>query len=62
MNLNSLSTSEETVLLARIANLLTVSARSTYIPQTEIIAEPNVLRAYNELLHRVTASIVERPG
>jgi hypothetical protein len=60
MNIASLSPVEETLFLARIAHQLTVSARSTYVPQTELIAEPTVLRAYNELLQRVTASVIER--
>lgn len=56
-NTKPLSHSDKAILLARIAHNLTVSARSTYIAGTEDIAEPRVLRAYNELLHRVTSSV-----
>lgn len=58
MNRGSLSHASRTILLARIAHLLTVCARSTYEPGTENLKEPTVLRAYNELLHRVAASVV----
>ncbi len=57
MDLDALSPKAKTVLLARIAHQLTVSARSTYEQGTENILEPQVLRGYNELLHRVTSSI-----
>jgi len=57
MNFESLSHSARTILLTRIAHLLTVCARSTYEPGTENIAEPRVLRGYNELMHRVTSCI-----
>jgi hypothetical protein len=57
MDVSSLSHSARTILLARIAHQLTVSARSTYQPGTENITEPRALRAYNELMHRVTSSI-----
>ena len=59
MNIESLSHLGRTILLARIAHALTVCARSTYEPGTENILEPKVLRGYNELLHRVTASITQ---
>jgi len=54
----SLSHTARIILLARIAQALTVCARSTYEPGTENILEPKVLRAYNELQHRVTASLL----
>ena len=38
---------------AVVALNLTVAARETYMPQTENIAEPTKLRAYNEMLHRI---------
>jgi hypothetical protein len=56
MDISLLSSSARTILLARIAHQLTVSARSTYEKGTENISEPQVLRAYNELLHRITSS------
>lgn len=52
-----LSHSARIVLLTRIAHLLTVSARGTYEVGTENVIKPQLLRAYNELLHRVTAAI-----
>jgi hypothetical protein len=57
MDTNSLSHTNKLLWLARIAHYITVSARSTYVPGTEDIKEPKVLRAYNELLHRVTSSL-----
>lgn len=57
MNFDSLSHSDRTMLLAYIAHQLTVSARSTYVPGTVDIAEPQALRAYNELMHQITSSI-----
>ena len=57
MKLDSLSQTDKILILSRIAHTLTVCARSTYEPKTENILEPKVLRAYNELLHQVTASI-----
>lgn len=52
-----LSHTARTLLLARIAHLLTVSARGTYEVGTENILKPSLLRSYNELLHRVTAAL-----
>ena len=45
-------------LLARIVHTLTVPARDTYEVGTENVLDPQTLRAYNELLHRVTSSVV----
>ena|ERR1700682_2282687 len=42
---------------ALVAFNLTVAARETYVPQTEDIAEPAKLRAYNEMLHRICSYI-----
>jgi hypothetical protein len=39
--------------------MLTVCARDTYEVGTENVLEPQVLRAYNELLHRVTAAVCD---
>lgn len=58
MNAESLSRTERSALLARVAHELTVSARDTYEVGTENILEPRLLRAYNELLHRVTGAVV----
>lgn len=43
--------------LARLAHVLTICARDTYEVRTRQVLEPEVLRAYNELLHRVTAAV-----
>jgi hypothetical protein len=59
LNTKSLSNAARTVLLARIANQLTIGARDTYEVGTEAVLEPGVLRAYNELLHRVTDAVVQ---
>lgn len=57
MNTDSLSRAERTAVLARIAHELTICARATYEVGTENVLEPQLLRSYNELLHRVTAAI-----
>ena len=57
MNTESLSRSERIAVLARIAHALTIRARDTYEAGTENVLEPQVLRSYNELLHRVTAAV-----
>jgi hypothetical protein len=43
--------------LARLAHELTVRARSTYEPGTTKVLNPELLRAYNEVQHRVTGSL-----
>jgi hypothetical protein len=58
MDTKSLSHAARTIILARIAYELTVCARSTYAFQSETVREPKVLRGYNELQHRVTASLL----
>ena len=58
LNIESLSPAAKTALLARIAYTLTVCARETYEVGTENVLDPQTLRAYNEVLHRVTSSVV----
>jgi hypothetical protein len=58
MKIESLSHTQRTELLARLAHTLTICARDTYEVGTEGIIEPRTLRAYNELLHRVTGAVV----
>lgn len=58
MDIGSLSHSARTALLARIAFELTISARHTYEVGTENLLDPQGLRAYNEMLHRVTSAVV----
>jgi hypothetical protein len=57
LDANRLSNSESLILLARIAHELTVCARGTYEAGTTNVLEPSVLRAFNELQHRVTGSL-----
>ena len=57
LNVESLSSHEKTVLVARLASELTVCARDTYEVGTDRVLHPEVLRAYNELLHRVTDAV-----
>lgn len=45
-------------ILAGLAHELTICARDTYEVGTDEVRDPRGLRAYNELLHRVTASVV----
>jgi hypothetical protein len=56
LNVESLSDHAKTVLLARLACTLTICARDTYEVGTERVVQPELLRAYNELLHRVTGA------
>jgi hypothetical protein len=49
-----LSNRDKVLLLARLANTLTICARDTYEVGTDRVLKPELLRAYNELLHRVT--------
>ena len=52
-----LSPTAKTLFLARLAHALTVCARDTYEAGTENVLQPQMLRAYNELLHRVTVAV-----
>lgn len=56
-SIENLSNIAKAELLARIAHRLTVCARDTYEVGTDNVVEPRVLRAYNELLHRVTGAV-----
>jgi hypothetical protein len=59
LSIESLSNVAKAVLLARLAHALTISARDTYEAGTDRVLEPEVLRAYNELLHRVCGSVTD---
>jgi hypothetical protein len=59
LNIESLSYKEKTEFLARLAYLLTICSRDTYEAGTNRVLGPEVLRAYNELLHRVTAAVAQ---
>jgi len=58
INLESVPDSAKPALLTRIAHTLTICARDTYEVGTEHVLDPETLRAYNELLHRVTGSVL----
>jgi hypothetical protein len=60
LNLESLSDDAKTPYLARIAHTLTICARDTYEFGTENVLNPQMLRAYNELLHQVIGSVISR--
>jgi hypothetical protein len=60
LDLKSLSYDAKTALLVRIVHTLTICARDSYEVGTEEVLNPQILRAYNELLHQVTGSIVNR--
>jgi len=47
---------QKTVLLVRLACELTICARDTYEVGTDRVLQPERLRAFNELLHRVTGA------
>jgi hypothetical protein len=59
-NIELLSHAEKATFLARFAHELTTCARDTYQPGTDSFTEPHTLRAYNELLHQVTAAAVRQ--
>lgn len=56
--MESLSDKARLEILAGLAHELTICARDTYEVGTDEVRAPRDLRAYNELLHRVTASVV----
>jgi hypothetical protein len=56
LNVEPLSNHAKIVLFARLAYTLTICARHTYEPGTDRVVQPELLRAYNELLHRVTGA------
>jgi hypothetical protein len=56
LNVESMSNHAKTVLLASLASTLTICARDTYEVGTVRVVQPELLRAYNELLHRVTGA------
>jgi len=60
ISLESLSDDAKNALLARIAHTLTICARDTYEIGTENVLNPQTLRAYNELLHQVIGSMLDR--
>jgi hypothetical protein len=53
----SWSNTRKTHFLAVLAHELTVCARGTYEVGTAGVLEPELLRAFNELEHRVTSSL-----
>ena len=57
LRIETLSSIAKAELLARIAHRLTICARETYEVGTDNVEQPQVLRAYNELLHRVTGAV-----
>jgi len=56
--MESLSDKARLEILAGVAHELTICARDAYEVGTDEVRNPRDLRAYNELLHRVTASVV----
>ena len=59
LNVSNISTQQKILILAHIAHLITVSSRGTYEVGTEKVLKPELLRRFNELQHRVTASVWE---
>ncbi len=51
------SNADKARFLAVLAHELTVSARGTYEVGTDGVLEPEVLRGFNEIEHRVTGSL-----
>jgi hypothetical protein len=54
---NSVTHVEDVTFLVRIADLTTVCARDTYEVGTDGVLKPQLLRAYNELLHRIIGAL-----
>jgi len=54
---SSWSNADKTNFLAVLAHELTVSARGTYEVGTDGVLQPEMLRRFNELQHRVTGSL-----
>jgi len=57
LDLESLSEAQKVALMASIAHALTIAARDGYAVGTNDVADPQTLRAFNELQHRVTGSL-----
>jgi hypothetical protein len=53
----SWSSADKAYFLAVLAHELTVSARGTYEVGTDGVLQPEALRAFNEMEHRVTGSV-----
>lgn len=51
----SLPPSRRVLFLAALGHALTITARDTYIPQTEDLSKPRQLRRINEVQHRILA-------
>jgi hypothetical protein len=66
LDVESISNQARTALLASLSSTLTICARDTYEAGTDRVLQPELLRAYNELLHRVTGAaldhLLERKG
>jgi hypothetical protein len=56
---DSVDIDDKSRLLAHLAFDLTITARSTYVPGSDDVAQPSQLRAINEVQHRVTACLSE---
>ena len=59
LNIESMSNREKAVLFARLAHELTICARDTYEVGTDRVLQPELLRSYNELLHRVIGAAID---
>lgn len=56
LNLEPMSNNSKSILLSSLAYELTICARETYEVGTDRVLQPELLRGYNELLHRVTGA------
>jgi hypothetical protein len=57
LDTSSWSNAHKVQFLAVLAHEITVCARSTYQVGTTGVSDPEILRAFNEVEHRVTASL-----
>ena|ERR1035441_857505 len=62
LNIDNYSHTERLLFWSILALDLTVAARDTYVQQTEQVAKPGKLRAFNEMLHGVCYRIIALQG
>jgi len=56
---SAMSNYEQVIWLSKLLFFISMLARDTYQPGTELIDEPVELRKYNELLHRISSFQME---
>ncbi len=62
LDTSALDDRQAAIFLAGLAHGLTVSARITYVPGQPGLSDSELLRSFNEVQHRVTASLQSHLG